>query len=56
MNWSELYPSDIKPSMNDIAEFIGEAKNVWFSLTSYIETSYQIKPKLTYSGCGMKPE
>ena len=24
-------------------------------LISYIETSYQIKPKLTYSGCGMKP-
>lgn len=26
LNWNELYPSDIKPSMNDIAEYIGETK------------------------------
>ena len=55
MNWNELYPSDKKPSMNDIAEYIGEAKNLWLSLTTYMETSYQTKPKLAYSGCGMKP-
>lgn len=55
MNWNELYPSDKKPSMNDIADYIGEAKNLWLSLTTYMETSYQTKPKLAYSGCGMKP-
>lgn len=55
MNWNESYPRDIKPSMNDIAEYIGEAKHLWLSLTTYIETTYQTKPKLTYSGCRMKP-
>ena len=55
MNWSELYPSDRKPTMDDIAEYVGEIKDLWLSLTTYIETTYQIKPKLTYSGCGMKP-
>lgn len=55
MNWNELYPSDRKPSMNDIAEYINEVKDIWISLTTFTETAYQIKPKLTYSGCNMKP-
>lgn len=55
MNWNELFPSDVEPSMNDIAEYIGEAKDLWLSLTTYMETAYQAKPKLSYSGCSMKP-
>lgn len=55
MEWNELYPRDKEPDMEEIAEYIGEAKELWVSLTSYIETAYNTKPKLTYSGCGMKP-
>lgn len=55
MIWYELYPKDKEPNMNEIANYIGDAKDLWLALTSYIETTYNTKPKLTYSGCGMKP-
>lgn len=55
MIWHELYSKDKEPNMNEIANYIGDAKDLWLVLTSYIETTYNTKPKLTYSGCGMKP-
>ncbi len=55
MDWHKLYPSDIKPTMDEIADYMGEARELWLSLIDYIETTYKTKSKLTYSGCGMKP-
>ena len=55
MNWNTIYPKDQKPTMDDIANYIGEAKDLWLSLISYFDTTYKVKPKLSYSGCGMKP-
>lgn len=55
MTWCELYPSDKQPSMQEMAYYIGNAKDLWVSLISYIENTYKIKPKLSYSNCGMKP-
>ena len=53
MKWHELFPGDRQPSMDEIADYIGKSKNLWLSLTSYFETAYKAKPKLSYSGCSM---
>jgi len=55
MDWHELYPQDRQPTMAQISDYIGEAKERWLSTISYIERAYQTKPKLFYSACGMKP-
>jgi hypothetical protein len=41
--------------MSDMADYIGGAKDLWLSLTSYIENTYNTRPKITYSGCGGMP-
>lgn len=55
MNWNDLFPKDKQPTMEDITDYIGEAKELWLSLISYFESAYKATPKMTYSGCGMKP-
>jgi len=56
MQWKEIFPSHIQPSLEDIAEYIGgEAKLLWQSLMEYMETEYKVKPKLSYSVCAGKP-
>lgn len=55
MNWNERFPQERQPTMEDIADYLGEAKELWHSLVSYFDASYQAKPKLSYSGCSMKP-
>jgi hypothetical protein len=41
--------------MAEIADYIGGARGLWLSLTSYIESTYNTKPKITYSGCSGMP-
>jgi len=55
MKWHELFPKEKRPTMEDIADYTGEAKDLWLSLASHFESAYKAAPKLTYSGCGMKP-
>lgn len=55
IEWHQLYPGGVEPAMDDIADYIGAAKPLWSSLIRYFEEAYKAKPKLTYSGCGMKP-
>lgn len=55
MEWHELYTQDVQPSPDEIADYIGKAKGLWLSLTGYIEETYKVKPKTTYSGCCGKP-
>ncbi len=55
MEWHKLYPSNAEPTMADMADYIGGAKDIWLSLTSYIENTYNTKPKITYSGCTGMP-
>ncbi|NLA86994.1 MAG: DUF3788 domain-containing protein [Clostridiales bacterium] len=55
MEWHQLYPRATEPSMEEIAEYIGGAKDLWLSLTSYFESTYNAKPKITYSGCSGMP-
>jgi len=51
MKWHELYPSSTQPSMDDIAIYIGT--DLWTSLTTYFESAYKAKPKISYSNCSM---
>ena len=56
MEWRDLFPADKQPTMEDISEYIGgEAKELWQSLMTYMETAYKAKPKLSYSACSGKP-
>jgi len=53
MNWNELYPKELQPTMDDVADFAGGFKPVWLDLLSYFESAYKCKPKMTHSNCGM---
>lgn len=56
MYWKDIFPSDRQPSMEDIADYIGgEAKGLWVFLMDYMEKTYKVKPKLSYSVCAGKP-
>ena len=56
MEWHEIFPKEQKPAMEDIEGYIGgDAKALWRQLMSYMESAYNAKPKLTYSGCSGKP-
>lgn len=56
MEWKDIFPSCSQPTMDEIAEYIGgEAKHLWLSLLEYMESTYKVKPKLSYSTCSMKP-
>lgn len=56
MQWKEIFPSHVQPSMDEIAEYIGgEAKALWLTLMEYMEAEYKVKPKLSYSVCAGKP-
>jgi len=56
MEWKERFPANRQPSMEEIADYIGgEARGLWQSLMSFLETAYKAKPKLSYSVCAGKP-
>ncbi|MCX7773300.1 MAG: DUF3788 domain-containing protein [Clostridia bacterium] len=56
MEWKTLFPKNHQPSLEEIAEYIGgEAKPLWESLLEYMDKTYKVKPKLTYSVCSGKP-
>jgi len=55
MKWNDLYPKDRQPTMDDIATHAGTFKPSWLNLLEYFEAAYKCSPKMTYSGCGLKP-
>lgn len=56
MQWCEIFPKDVQPTMGDMANYIGgEAKELWLSLIEDMTKEYKVKPKLAYSGCSGKP-
>lgn len=47
---------DYEPSAQELATYLeGEAQAMWCDFTSYIETAFHAKPKLSYSVCAGKP-
>ena len=55
MAWNEIFPKAHQPSMDDIAIYSGSFAPLWHDLIAYFATAYKCSPKLTYSGCSMKP-
>lgn len=56
MEWKEIFPKEQQPTMEDISDYIGgDARELWESLMTYMDTAYKVKPKLTYSICAGKP-
>ena len=55
MEWITLFPQDKQPSMEDITSYIGKNEELWRRLLDYFATSYKAQPKLSFSGCSMKP-
>lgn len=55
VQWHELYPKEIIPTPEAIADYTGEAKPLWIEFSNRVESRYQVKPRLTYSVCSGKP-
>lgn len=54
-DWNILFPKEKQPAMQEIEAYIGDKAYILKNLIFYMETAYQAKPKLSYSGCSMKP-
>jgi len=52
MEWSKLYEESKEPSAEDINNFIGS--DIWLKLNSFIQETYNILPRLSYSKCSMQ--
>jgi len=49
--WSELFNGEREPSESHIEEFVNTP--LWNEFVGYLQQSYNIKPKLSYSECSM---
>ena len=55
MLWHELYPKDILPTLDAVADYTGSAKPLWLSFLGHVTERYGVRPRLTYSVCSGKP-
>ncbi len=53
MQWNVLYTPDNPPSLEEIGNYVDT--DLWQRLNSYLQNTYQIQPKLSYSRCSMQP-
>lgn len=53
---NKIQDKNSEPDMQEIKQSInGDARNIWQSLINDIESSFNAKPKITYSTCAAKP-
>ena len=52
LEWDSLYRADRRPSFENISQFINN--ELWAELNSYLQQTYGVEPKLSYSGCSMQ--
>jgi len=52
MQWSELFDEAHEPLDNQIKEFVDNP--LWDELADYLQQTYNVEPKLFYSGCSMQ--
>lgn len=52
MEWSNLYDTNSQPSLDKISAYI--SNELWQHLNSFLQNTYHIQPKLTYSQCSMQ--
>ena len=55
MKWNQLFNKMSEPDSNKIREFIGKASPLWEELQSYLESTYRVAPKMSYSNCSAQP-
>lgn len=55
MEWSILYDSSIVPGEENIREYVGKAEPLWTELQNYLEDTYKVPSKMTYSKCSAQP-
>ncbi len=53
MNWMERYPKETEPTLREVEGFVGSA--LWTDLRTYLEESYRVQPKTSYSSCSGQP-
>ena len=51
MSWSDLFDREHEPTEEQVQEF--SKTPLWSELTEHLQQTYNIKPKLSYSGCSM---
>ncbi|MCL2620006.1 MAG: DUF3788 domain-containing protein [Defluviitaleaceae bacterium] len=51
MQWSELFDATQQPSIDQIEDYINSP--LWNNLNDHLLQTYNVKPKLEYSGCSM---
>jgi len=55
MEWNELYGLGQGPELEDIRDFIGKAAPLWNELQDFIEGTYHVPSKMSYSKCSAQP-
>jgi len=55
MEWSQLYGSSQEPDKEDMKDFIGKAAPLWMELQTYLEETYHVPSKMSYSKCSAQP-
>ncbi len=53
MEWNTLYTQNNPPAPEDISKYAGS--ELWEKLSSFLEGTYKIKPKFSYSRCALQP-
>lgn len=51
MEWNHLFDSTLEPNDENVKEFIGAAEPLWTELQAYLEETYHVLPKISYSKC-----
>jgi hypothetical protein len=51
VEWHLLYGKDKQPTLVEISDYV--AYPLWDDLNAFLSENYEIKPKLSYSGCSM---
>lgn len=50
-----MYDNNTMPSFQDMEGYLNQGAPLWRELFSYIEKTYQVQPKMTYSKCAAQP-
>jgi hypothetical protein len=53
MEWSTIYDQNRPPSLEAISSYVNT--ELWQRLNSFLQNTYHIQPKLSYSSCSMQP-
>lgn len=53
MEWNTLYDQNSPPTLYDIGKYVGS--ELWGNLNAFLEGTYKIQPKFSYSRCSMQP-